>query len=248
MKFILVFIFVIFFSYLQAQTNTITGRVEDGVTHEVLSGTSILVFGSPVILGGITSSEGKFSIHTDDKIDSIKFSMIGYQSKIYRGAEISGMSFRIVKMDLVQTDLQEVVVHPLSALEIVKQAAQRIQSMIPSKDFESRAFYREIIRDSTLYYSVAEAIFKIQFAIDKKTFKLQMDKDRSKEDVAYTRLFEDFHPGGSPEDATSQSFVIRLPDFLTENNLKNYTFRKDSTIQNIDQFIYVIDFDQKPNI
>ncbi len=63
-----------------------------------------------------------------------------------------------------------------------------------------------MIHDSLQYYSVAEAIFDAQFNIQNKSFKLKMEKGRSKEDVAYTRLFEDFHPGvaaagcGKPEE------------------------------------------------
>ncbi len=110
--------------------------------------------------------------------------------------------------------LQEVVVHPIDALEMVRQASRKLRVMIPGKDFESNAFYREIIRDSSRYYSVAEAVFDIQFNPGKKSYKIKLDKGRSKEDVAYTRLFEDFHPGGGPEDAVGQNPLVNIPDFF----------------------------------
>jgi hypothetical protein len=139
-------------------------------------------------------------------------------------------------------------VHALSPTEIVLRAAQKIPSFIPAANFESRAFYREIIQDSIRYYSVAEALFNIQFSVQKKSFKLKLEKGRSKEDVAYTRLFEDYHPGGGPEDAAAQSLVIRRPEFLDENKLKKYNYKRDSTIRLDDEIIYVIGFDQKPGI
>ncbi|HTB27300.1 MAG TPA: hypothetical protein VK711_18150, partial [Puia sp.] len=248
MKFILILIPFLFVFRTHAQTNIVNGRVEDSITHEVLSGASILIYGAPALLGGISNPQGNFLIHTGTRVDSVKFSVIGYQTKIFRMSEFAKMPFTIVRMVQSHPDLQEIVVHPISALDIVKRAAQKIQSFNPPNDFESKVFYREIIRDSLQYYSVAEAIFRIQFSVEKKSFKLKMDKGRSKEDVAFTRLFEDFHPGGGPEDITSQSFVVQHPDFLTIDNLNKYIFKKDSTIQDDDQFIYIISFDQRPNV
>ncbi len=239
---------ILFFCLSHAQTSSLPGIVEDARTHEPLAGASITLFESSGVLGSISNGEGKFFIHNADKLDSIRFSMIGYRSKLYKMTTLSGEPFLTVNLEAEPSVLKEVMVRPLGAMDIVTQAAQKIPSMIPPNDFESRAFYREIIRDSLRYYSVAEAIFSIQFAVHKKSFALKLDKGRSKEDVSYTRLFEDFHPGGGPEDAVSQSLVVRRPDFLNLNSLKNYIYKKDSTIRLDDAIIYVISFDQKPGL
>ena len=248
LKFIFIIIQMLFFFFSRAQTDGVRGRVEDATTHGILSGVSITIFESSTVLGGISNPEGDFSVHAAGSVDSVKFSMIGYHNKVFKTAEISSGALIIVRLEPAPSELQEVTVHPVSALDIVRQAAQKIQPMIPSKAFESKAFYREIIRDSLRYYSVAEALFSIQFSAEKKSYKLKLDKGRSKEDVAYTRLFEDYHPGGGPEDAVAQSFVFRRPDFLNEHNFKNYIYKKDSTILRDDQIIYVIGFDQKPDL
>ncbi len=122
-----------------------------------------------------------------------------------------------------------------------RRSLKRISRAKPSI---ARSFATKTAHNITVL--VAEAIFNAQFSIANKTFKLKLEKGRSKEDVAYTRLFEDFHPGGGPEDAISQSLIIRRPDFLSESRLKNYIYKKDSTIRHDDHTIYVIGFDQQP--
>jgi hypothetical protein len=71
---------------------------------------------------------------------------------------------------------------------------------------------------------------------------------RSKEDVAYTRLFEDYHPGGGPQSAVSKSFILELPDFLDIKKIKYFTYKIDSLVQFDDRWLYSISFDQKPDV
>ncbi len=248
MKLFYVFIAVLFVSTSQAQIYQLSGLVKDSKTNEVLNGASITIYTFGNVSGSISNREGKFSVSSQVKPDSLRFSMIGYRSKLFVMAEIPHEDFITVSLEAAQISLNEVVVRSVNVMNIVRRAVQKMPSFIPSKNYESKAFYREMIRDSSQYYSVAEAIFDAQFNTQQKSFKLKMEKGRSKEDVAYTRLFEDFHPGGGPQDAVSQSLVIKQPDFLTESNLKNYTYKLDSTILRDDRPIYVISFDQQQNV
>jgi len=231
-----------------AQITPVTGMITDGVTHEPLAGVSILIYSSGNVYGGLSNAEGKFSIHQAGSLDSVRFTMISYRGRLFKRADLAGRSALAVQLDPSPSDLQSIVVRPVSALDIVRNAARQIPSFLPVSDFESRAFYREIIRDSSQYYSVSEAIFDIQFAVQKKSYVLKLEKGRSKEDVAYTRLFEDFHPGGGPEDAIGQNLLTARPDFLNESKLKNYIFKIDSTVLLDDHQIYVISFDQQPSL
>jgi hypothetical protein len=71
---------------------------------------------------------------------------------------------------------------------------------------------------------------------------------RSKEDVAYTRLFEDYHPGGGPQSAISKSFILELPDFLDIKKIKYFTYKIDSLVQFDGHWLYSISFDQKLDV
>jgi hypothetical protein len=248
MKPIFIYILILSFGIAHAQTNTLPGSVSDGLTHEPLAGVSIMMYQPGHISGSISNADGKFSIRQPDKLDSVRLSMIGYKSRLFTPAELLTGSMLVVNLQPAPSDLPAIVVRPISAIDIVRKAARQIPSLIPTTDFESSAFYREIIRDSLQFYAVSEAIFNIQFNVQKKSLAIKLAKGRSKEDVAYTRLFEDFHPGGGPEDAVGQNLVTTRPGFLTENKLKNYIFKKDSTILQGDRLIYVISFDQQPSV
>jgi hypothetical protein len=248
MKSILIAVAVAFSNALVAQVNSFSGKVLDAQNREPLAGVSITIYEGFDVRGSVSNKEGAFFVKTVGPIDSVKFSMIGYRSRVYKIRGLSDDLKDTVMMQTESTVLQEVVVHPMGAMDIVQQAARKILLTIPSKDFESEGFYREIIRDKARYYSVAEAVFNIQFFVREKSFKMQLEKGRTKEDVAYTRLFEDFHPGGGPEEAVGQNLITHIPDFLNLSRLKNYTYIKDSAVMRDGHFIYVISFDQQPDV
>jgi len=198
----------------EAQNKNIQGTVLDSGTKEPLAGVSILIFQSGITIGGISNPEGKFSLNHADQIDSVKFSAIGYRSLVFKQNRLNDQAKLAISLVKDEMKLEEVTIHPIGAMEIIKRAIEKLHATVPSNEFENTAFYREIIKDSQQYFSAAEAIFKIQYFPGKKLSKMMLLKGRSREDVTYTRLFEDFHPGGGPEAAVNLSFVISQPDFL----------------------------------
>jgi len=141
-----------------------------------------------------------------------------------------------------------VIVKKTTGLEIIKKVIAAIPSFQPKENFENKGFYREIIKDRENYFSVAEAVFTAQYYTAKGSYKLKLIQGRSKEDVAYTRLFEDFHPGGGPQSAIDKSFILERPDFLDEKKIKYFTYKIDSLVQFDGRWLYSISFDQKPDV
>jgi hypothetical protein len=232
----------------EAQNLPIRGNILDAGTRDPLAGVSIVIFQSGAVTGGISNREGKFSLNHADQIDSVKFSAIGYHSLILKKGRLTNFQNLTILLITDEMTLEEVTVHPIGAMEIIHRAIEKLHSSIPAAAFENTAFYREIIRDSQQYYSAAEAIFKVQYFPPKGFSKMMLIKGRSKEDVTYTRLFEDFHPGGGPEAAANLSFVISQPDFLNENKIKDFIYKKEHSVFFEDRRYYAISFDQKPGI
>jgi hypothetical protein len=248
MKMVLVFFYSLSFLPAWSQNNMISGRVTDATDGQALPDVSILIFTGSHVSGGVSNKEGKFLFYSTVVPDSIQFSSIGYQLITIRaGNNISPASF-IVKLFAEPVKLAEIEVRPPGTMKILSEAVKKIISSIPTENFENKAFYREIIRDSQFYYSVAEALFRVQISPARKKSKLMLMKGRSKEDVSYTRLFEDFHPGGGPQDAINMSFATSRPDFLNENRFANYNYKKEPSVSINGRKIFVIRFDQKPEI
>src|SRR5205085_10960761 len=132
-------------------------------------------------------------------IDSVIVSMIGFYSNTISHQQLNDALQVEIKLQISASELQEVVVKSYTAVDIIKIAIANISINQPQENFENKGFYREIIKDHDNYFSVGEAIFIAQYFPSAKNYKLKLDQGRSKEDVAYTRLFEDFHPGGGPQ-------------------------------------------------
>jgi hypothetical protein len=63
--------------------------------------------------------------------------MIGYISRVFKLSAFDNFSSILVSLRPAPSELQEVVVHPLVAQEIVRRAVQKIQSLISPVDFQS---------------------------------------------------------------------------------------------------------------
>jgi hypothetical protein len=231
---------------LLAQDRVVTGKVVDKLTREALASVSILVYKNGNVSGSVSNNEGGFRLVVPAQSDSVKFSLVGYHSQLIMPIVVPD-SF-IVALSLQPVELSEVRIESMDGLEIIKNAIAATKKLLPEKDYENDFFYREIIKDEQNYFSVAEAIFTGQFRPSKKDYKLKLDKGRSKEDVTYTRLFEDFHPGGGPQAIFEKNMITGLPDFLNLKKISLFNYHKDSIISFEQRNVYVVSFDQKPSV
>jgi len=239
------FSLIILFSCV-ALSSISQGKVSDALTSEPLPAASIILFSSGKKTGLVANKEGGFSLIASS--DSIRVSMVGYRSKTVFAKEFIDKNYFEVKLEPVAAELSEVIVKKTTALEIIKKVIAAIPSFQPKENFENKGFYREIIKDKENYFSVAEAVFAAQFHPGKRSYKLQLMQGRSKEDVAYTRLFEDYHPGGGPQAATGKNFFLDIPDFLDAKKIKYFFYKIDSLVQFDERWLYSISFDQKPDV
>ena len=236
------------YSFVLAQNSHFISIVlSDEQSGKPLSAASIIIYKNEKTGGTISNAEGKFNFNTGS-VDSVKFSMIGYNSIVLSKTAFIDVEELNIKMKPVLLNLDEVVIRPMTAQEIVETAIKKTLALLPAVDFESKIFYREIIKDKENYFSVAEAIFKTLYYLKDQSFKLSMEKGRSKEDVSYTRLFEDYHPGGGPEALADKYLAASLPDFFNLKKIKWFNYRKESVTSFDGKKIYVISFDQKPGI
>lgn len=246
--------FSIFFSLILVTKNyaqlaiDLPGIVYSAANKEALQGASITIFYSGKITGLVANKEGRFIIPAATAIDSVRVSMVGHYSKTLLRDQITGLSILEIHLIIAPAELQEVIVKGFTALDIIKKAIAKIAVNQPQDNFENKGFYREIIKDKENYFSVAEAIFSAQYFPSSKEYKLKLEQGRSKEDVAYTRLFEDFHPGGGPQAVAGSSFLTGRPAFLNLKEIKKFVYRIDSMVQYDGRWLYHISFDQKPGV
>jgi hypothetical protein len=244
----LFFLFIILTETNAQLAVDLPGIVYSANGKEVLQGASITIFHSDKVTGLIANKEGRFVIPAGTAIDSVRISMVGHYSKTFLSHQLNGLSVLEIHLSIAPAELQEVVVRPYTAMDIIKKAITKIAVNQPQDNFENRGFYREIIRDKENYFSVSEAVFTAQYFPSSKDYKLKLEQGRSKEDVSYTRLFEDFHPGGGPQAVAGSSFITGRPAFLNLKEIKNFVYKIDSMVQFDGRWLYHISFDQKPGV
>ena len=209
---------------------------------------TVLVYHDGLIRGTVTNDDGVFSISLSPGVDSIRISMVGYHSATWDRAVNGSLTELVIQLAKYLTPLYDVIVRPMSATEIMTKSAEKVSTSFSSRDYETSGFYREIIKDHEHYFSVAEAIFKAQFFPAKKNYRLMLERGRVKEDVTYTALFEDFHPGGGPQLAVNNGFVTAVPAFLKTKEFPKFEFRKEHSTIYDNRHVYEIAFDQKQGV
>jgi len=242
------FFFFLYGSAFSQSNKELSGIVLSGNTKETLAGASITIYSTNKISGIVSNKEGRFTIAPSTLFDSLRVSMVGHYSKTFFNDKINNLALLEVRLDIAPSELQEVVVKPITAIDVIKKAITKISTNQPQGNFENRGFYREIIKDKENYFSVAEAVFLAQYFPSSKNYKLKLEQGRSKEDVAYTRLFEDFHPGGGPQAVAGNSFVTSVPSFLNLKEINNFHYKIDSMVQFEGRWLYHISFDQKDGV
>src|SRR5687767_5165587 len=171
-KFRIVLFGLIFPIQSYSQHTSISGRLTDLETGEPLPSATVSAFHKGRLTATVANKDGGFKLQLDAVPDSMKFSMIGYRSKTITGGQGADADSFTISLHRLQVIMEEVVVKPLSAIDIIRQAIIQITRLQPINSFETTGFYREIIRDRDHYFSVSEAIFTTQFDPPKKKYAL----------------------------------------------------------------------------
>lgn len=165
-KYILIALLTVCLTALSAQDAgklfTIRGNVKDFKTHRSLENVCVSQTGTNK--GTVTNKDGAFSLKVTEVDQNIKidFSHLGYSTGklIIKNAEEQNKSYTVY---LKQTSLalNEIIVTPVDASKIVKEAIGKVAVNYPNYPTMLTAFYRETIRKKKRYINVSEAVIKI---------------------------------------------------------------------------------------
>jgi carboxypeptidase-like protein len=208
-------------NYGQVETITISGKVTDAETGEVLTYATVGLIGIPI--GTISNAKGEFDFHIPEEyaVETLQITMIGYES--YRAPVTKIETVTEFKLSKSSTLLNEVLVlDSLSAGDIFKIALNRIPINYPMKPAEMDGFYRDVKMVGGKYVSLLEAAITIY----DKDYEAPRDYTKVRErvaikeirksydyDFAYTKYFEQYN---------------MLEDLLLDNNVKYRSFNSEA--------------------
>ncbi|MDL5046727.1 carboxypeptidase-like regulatory domain-containing protein [Oscillatoria amoena NRMC-F 0135] len=144
-----------------AQRITITGKIMDRETGEVLPFASVGIQGKSI--GTISNLQGEFDFHIpmEYRNDILVISMLGYNNF---EAPVWSVSDKLLMVELNRstTVLNEVVVRDsLSGGDILRIALSRIEVNYPMQPFLMEGFYRDVKKVAGTYISLLEAAVEI---------------------------------------------------------------------------------------
>ena len=228
---------------------SIKGEVVDSNSKEPLVFATLLLEGSNI--STVTNTEGEFLLKIPKEIEegNVIVGFLGYKSKT-----IPLNSFQprknTVALDVGITQLAAVDVSaPKNALSLVKEVIQRRGDNYFRDPTLMTAFYRETIKKRRRNVSLSEAVVSIYKAPYTSTkddavslYKARKSTDYSKLDTVALKL------QGGPYNALFVD-IMKYPEYIFgPESIEDYEFSFDRPTTINDKRIYVVNFQQRPDI
>jgi hypothetical protein len=236
-------------------------QIQDTLNHEIIKGTiedaesgDPLTFATVAIEGSniatVSNSSGNFSLKVPKTMldEKIRISYIGYEKKFIPVSDFS-QERNTIALKVITVPLVEVSVFPTDPDLLIKALMNRRDENYLSEPSKMTAFYRETIKKGWSYVSLSEAVVEVyKHPYDnarEDRIKLHIGRkstDYSKLDTLAFKL------QGGPYTA-SMLDIMKDPYLLFSNDMIELYNFKISNVTRIDErLIYVLSFEQKPNV
>ena len=174
----LLFLLFVFISVAGwSQNLTISAKVQDAETKEMLGFASVGIKGVPI--GTISNAQGEFDFHFPPELrnDILVISMMGYRNFEAPVWTLLEQSEQIIFLQKSAIELEEIIVSDtLTGEDILGIALNRIENNYPMEPFMLEGFYRDVKKVGGTYISLLEAAVKIfdeNYAEPRNKFKLR---------------------------------------------------------------------------
>ena len=228
------------FSLAQPELPEVKGKVTDASNGAPLVYCNVLVDGTHIAT--VTNNEGEFSLKLPDENARLVFRFLGYMERQITLRELTQLKGS-VKLTQVAFQLPQIDVLTQDGSDLVRAMLDRIDQNHPIQEMLMTAFYRESIRKSRSYVSLAEAVVDIQkqpytsYKFDAaRIYKARKQSDYTKLDTLVFKLM------GGPYNSLYLD-VMKNPQILfTEKVFENYRFRFNKVEYMDQRMVYVVDF------
>ncbi len=226
--------------------NEYKGEVVDADTGDAIASAFLTVNGTNI--STITNADGEFSLKIPSDLTdlTITTTFLGYKSKTLPLSYFKKEGTKIALTATVE-ELPEIsLMNPGDARELIKIMLERKGTNYFNDQTLMTAFYRETIKKGHRDVSLSEAVLKIHkqpYNSGKKDdiaiYKARKSTDYDKLDTLALKL------RGGPFN-TLYVDVMKYPEFLFDDNaLEDFDFTFDKTTKINDQYIYIINFEEK---
>ena len=230
----------------QAPLTEVRGKVTDAVSGSPLVYCNVLVDGTNIAT--VTNNDGEFLLKLPSDNYKLVFRFLGYMELRATVQEIQQLDGR-VRMNQVAYQLPQIDVLTQDGSDLVRAMLDRVDQNYPQQEMLMTAFYRESIRKSRTYVSLAEAVVDIQkqpyssYKYDaSRLYKARKQTDYTRLDTLVFKLM------GGPYNSLYLD-VMKNPQILfTEKIFENYRFQFTKVEYMDERMVYVVDFKHVPYV
>ncbi len=199
----------------------------------------------------ITNKEGEFTLKVPKSLssNSIKISFLGYESQEVSLSSLRGEN-NTISLNVITTQLSQVNINvPKDARALVKATLENREEKYLNNKTLMTAFYRETIKKRNRNASLAEAVVKIYKEPYSTSKSDAVELIKSRKNTNYSRLDTlAVKLQGGPFSAL-YSDIVKYKDYIFDKELfdyYNFSFGNSTQINN--RQVYVVNFEQQPNI
>lgn len=173
-----------------------------------------------------SNSEGKFILNINPAFhqDTVVFSSIGYKPFVITIKQL--LANKSVKKTVLLAEdtfpLQEVLVRPLTARQIVQKAIEYIPENHLHSNYQVQGFYRQAVKENDSFASLIESVVQIKSEKENQPFRVSYIKSRLSKDYRTYKL--------APErdiiaKALALDHIQYRRGFLNSHNQSNWQFK-----------------------
>ncbi len=224
------------------------GLVIDNETNRPVVSATISVNNTNI--STVTNDEGGFLLKVSNDIldGEITVSHLGYKDTSVKLSQFSDKVMKI-RLNLSITELSAVTIDPRDPEALIRAVMKKKGTNYLNDKTIMTAFYRETIKKRRSYVSLSEAVvdvYKNPYISSKtdiiKLYRARKSADYKKLDTLTVKL------QGGPT-STLYIDVMKNPEILfTEDMTETYKFSFDKSTRINDRDIYVLNFEQRPEI
>ena len=225
------------------------GRIIGNDTKKPLVFADVSVINSNI--STITNKEGEFTLKVPKSLsgNSVKVSFLGYETQEVSLRKLKGEN-NTITLNVITTQLSQVNINvPKDARALVKATLENREDKYVNEKTLMTAFYRETIKKRNKNASLAEAVVKIYKEPYSTSKRDAVELVKSRKNTNYSRLDTlAVKLQGGPFSAL-YSDIVKYKDYIFDEELFDYyNFSFGNSTQINDRQVYVVNFEQQPNI
>lgn len=255
-------------------TKAIHGKVIDTKTKQALPYASITIANKHI--GTVSNSKGNFTLHYPDSVasDTLIVTYLGYNTYTQPLKNFSNKAVKI-KLNTSSTEINEVVIRPLTPLEVIKKVKANYKQNYPQTPYISKGFFLQEVTENNKYVDFIEAYVDIYNPAFGDTSKCQakLIQGRTRENLTNIQFLKQFmeakhdkaikkaerkgdsidpniEPGvgisfGGPVSIANDDFIRNIDDISDKKTLKKFKFSYGNNTHLADRELIVINCEGK---